>query len=359
MNQYGREGSRYKRMVIQEPEEQNRVKELEERVQLLEWALAQAQLERHVLESVVAVADKELKMDLKKLSDPSHQPCAHGQPAGRAKVHADGAQWYFGISRQAHYQLQWRQAQRTARPRPSWRPSRRFAIGIAAWGRASSGKSCLTLWRSKASTSVGPALALLRQRNLLVPRVRRPHRTTWAGLWRCDNLLAAKVVTAPNQAWVSDITYILTDVGFRYLVLTTDVFPAASWALTLSDSLTVDGLTRAPDMALAQVPGRPNGLIFHSDHGTQYTCHAFRQQLAHHHIRSSMGEVGNAYDNALAERINGILKLEYGLDGCFLSHQQALRAIRQAVYLYNVERPHLALNYQKPEQLYHHYIRFL
>ncbi|MEZ4681852.1 MAG: transposase [Caldilineaceae bacterium] len=65
INQYGREGSRYKRMVIQEPEEQNRVKELEERVQLLEWALAQAQLERHVLESVVAVADKELKMDLK------------------------------------------------------------------------------------------------------------------------------------------------------------------------------------------------------------------------------------------------------------------------------------------------------
>ncbi|MEZ4615455.1 MAG: transposase [Caldilineaceae bacterium] len=70
INQYGREGSRYKRMVIQEPEEQNRVKELEERVQLLEWALAQAQLERHVLESVVAVADKELKMDLKKTFGP-------------------------------------------------------------------------------------------------------------------------------------------------------------------------------------------------------------------------------------------------------------------------------------------------
>ncbi|MEZ4682425.1 MAG: IS3 family transposase [Caldilineaceae bacterium] len=209
-------------------------------------------------------------------------------------------------------------------------------------------------------TSVGTgSFVLLRQRNLLVPRVRRPHRTTWAGLWRCDNLLAAKVVTAPNQAWVSDITYILTDVGFRYLVLITDVFSRRIMGFDLSDSLTVDGLTRALDMALAQVPGAANGLIFHSDHGTQCTCHAFRQQLAHHHIRSSMGEVGNAYDNALAERINGILKLEYGLDGCFLSHQQALRCfIKQAVYLYNVERPHLALNYQKPEQLYHHYIRF-
>ncbi|MEZ4674451.1 MAG: hypothetical protein R2932_09425 [Caldilineaceae bacterium] len=64
-------------------------------------------------------------------------------------------------------------------------------------------------------------------------------------LWRCDNLLAAKVVTAPNQAWVSDITYILTDVGFRYLVLITDVFSRRIMGFDLSDSLTVDGLTRA------------------------------------------------------------------------------------------------------------------
>lgn len=70
VNQYGREGSRYKLMVIQKPEEQNRVKELEVRVQLLESALAQVQLEKHVLESVVAVADKELKVDLKKTFGP-------------------------------------------------------------------------------------------------------------------------------------------------------------------------------------------------------------------------------------------------------------------------------------------------
>ncbi|MEZ4681875.1 MAG: IS3 family transposase [Caldilineaceae bacterium] len=266
---------------------------------------------------------------------------------------------YFGISRQAHYQLQWRQAQRTAE-------AETIVAAVQTIRHRHRRMGTRKLWKELPNTLAEQGIhigrdrlfALLRQRNLLVPRVRRPHRTTWAGLWRCDNLLAAKVVTAPNQAWVSDITYILTDVGFRYLVLITDVFSRRIMGFDLSDSLTVDGLTRALDMALAQVPGRPNGLIFHSDHGTQYTCHAFRQQLAHHHIRSSMGEVGNAYDNALAERINGILKLEYGLDGCFLSHQQALRAIRQAVYLYNVERPHLALNYQKPEQLYHHYIRF-
>ena len=66
VRQYGREGSRYKLMIIQKPEEQNRVKELEARVRLLESVLAQVQLEKHMLESVVAVADKELKVDLKK-----------------------------------------------------------------------------------------------------------------------------------------------------------------------------------------------------------------------------------------------------------------------------------------------------
>lgn len=199
---------------------------------------------------------------------------------------------------------------------------------------------------------------LLRAHNLLLPPVRRSYRTTWAGTWRCDNLLAAMAVTAPNQAWVSDITYIATEAGFRYLVLITDVFSRRIMGFDLSDSLAVDGLSRALDMALAQVPALPPGLVFHSDHGIQYTCYAFRQQLARQLIRSSMGEVGNCYDNALAERMNGILKLEYGLDGCFPSHRQALRAVQQAVYLYNVERPHLALNYLKPDQVYHQHIRF-
>ena len=199
---------------------------------------------------------------------------------------------------------------------------------------------------------------LLRTRNLLLTPVRRSYRTTWAGTWRCDNLLAAMAVTAPNQAWVSDITYLATEEGFRYLVLITDVFSRRIMGFDLSDSLAVEGLSRALDMALAQVPTLPPGLVFHSDHGIQYTCHAFRHQLAQRQIRSSMGDVGNCYDNALAERLNGILKLEYGLDGCFVSHRHALRAVQQAVYLYNVERPHLALNYQKPDHVYHQHLRF-
>ena len=69
-------------------------------------------------------------------------------------------------------------------------------------------------------------------------------------------------------------------------------------------------------------------------------------------IRSSMGEVGNCYENALAERVNGILKGEYGLDDLFIDKEHAQKAVREAVWLYNYERPHLALNYGKPAEIY-------
>ena len=120
----------------------------------------------------------------------------------------------------------------------------------------------------------------------------------------------------------------------------------------LCPTLAVEGALRALQMALHQAGTPVKGLIHHSDHGVQYTCHAYRQKLQAHGLRSSMGAVGNAYDNALAERVNGILKQEYRLDARFVSPAQAQRAVQQAIWLYNYERPHLALKYQKPHQVY-------
>ncbi len=200
--------------------------------------------------------------------------------------------------------------------------------------------------------------ALLGRHALLVPPLRRGYRTTWPGTWRCPNLLADAVVVRPNQAWVSDITYLATEEGFRYLVLITDVFSRRIMGYDLSASLSVEGLSRALVMAVRQVKTLAPGLIFHSDHGSQYTAQAIRDQLAQHQIRSSMGEVGNCYDNALAERINGILKIEYGLDQLFVAQALAQRAVQQAVFLYNYKRPHLALNYQKPAHFYDQHLRF-
>lgn len=105
-------------------------------------------------------------------------------------------------------------------------------------------------------------------------------------------------------------------------------------------------------MALSQAGGPVKELIHHSDHGVQYTCRPYRQRLCHHGIRSSMGKVGHPYDNALAERVNGILKQEYGLQARFVTLAQARRAVHQAIWLYNHERPHLSLHYQKPHEVF-------
>jgi putative transposase len=193
---------------------------------------------------------------------------------------------------------------------------------------------------------------LLRRHGLLLYPPRRGRRTTWPGKWRCRNLLAEATITRPNQAWVSDITYVETEQGYRYLSLVTDVYSRRIMGYDLSDSLAVEGTLRALNQALRQAKGRVQGLIHHSDHGIQYTCHAFRKRLKKFGIRQSMGEVGNCYDNAMAERVNGILKIEYGLEHLFASTRQAKRAVREAVWLYNTERPHMALSYQIPHYVY-------
>ncbi len=86
--------------------------------------------------------------------------------------------------------------------------------------------------------------------------------------------------------------------------------------------------------------------------GVQYTAWPYRNRLQKMAMLSSMGEVGNCYENALAERVNGILKCEYGLDDLFIDREHAQKAVQEAVWLYNYERPHLALNYGKPAEIY-------
>lgn len=194
--------------------------------------------------------------------------------------------------------------------------------------------------------------ALLRRHDLLVSPKKRRTKTTRSGLWRCPNLLPELSVTGPCQLWVGDITYLTLESGFAYLALLTDAFSRFIVGFDLSLSLAVEGCLRALNHALPQLPGSLAGLVHHSDHGVQYTAHAYRDRLAEHHIRSSMGEVGNCYENALAERMNGILKLEYGLDDPFVDLEQMTASTSQAIALYNYDRPHLALDYRVPADVH-------
>jgi transposase InsO family protein len=194
---------------------------------------------------------------------------------------------------------------------------------------------------------------LLRARSMLVPVRRSRHRTTRPGLWRCANLLAGLEVVQVHQVWVADITYLTSEQGFIYLALVTDAFSRFIVGYDLSTSLAVEGCQRALDQAICQAaPDSLQGLIHHSDHGVQYTAWPYYDRLQAAGIRSSMGQVGNCYDNALAERVIGTLKGEYALDDLFVNFQHAFTAVHQAVWLYNYKRPHLALAYRKPAEVH-------
>lgn len=260
---------------------------------------------------------------------------------------------WLGISRQAYYQHQRRRVTKQELEKAVCEQVRKIRQRHAYMGTRKLWQK-LHPWLAAEGYKVGRdrLFEILRKHDLLVKRRRRRQRTTWAGHWRCLNLLAEKTVTGPNQAWVSDITYVETEQGFAYLSLVTDLYSRRIMGFDLSDSLAVEGALRAFKMACRGTQGSLAGLIHHSDHGVQYTCHAYRNALVKQKMRSSMGEVGNCYDNAVAERINGILKLEYGLDSRFASIRQARRAVREAQWLYNHERPHLSLNYQNPHQVY-------
>lgn len=263
--------------------------------------------------------------------------------------------WYE-ISRQAHYQMKWRQQQQQDEASEVLGLVRQMRQKHKRMGGRKLYHELQPVW-VKRDIQMGRDrfFDLLRDHDLLLKPKKRAYRTTWAGSWRCENLLAETVITRPNQAWVCDLTYIATEAGFVYLALVTDLYSRRIMGYDLSRSLCLEGATRAVQMAIAQAGQPLAGLIHHSDHGVQYTSRPYRDLLAQHHILSSMGEVGNCYDNAVAERVNGILKLEYGLDDTFVDFAQAHLAVEQAVWLYNHERPHLALDYQKPFYVYVNY----
>ena len=198
----------------------------------------------------------------------------------------------------------------------------------------------------------------LRTHNLLV-RPRRQYAVTTQSSHRFriyDNLLLNKNLSHCHEAWVSDITYLRTDKGFCYLALVTDGWSRKIIGFDVSDSLELSGCLRALRSALKQLPANHH-LIHHSDRGLQYCSNTYTDLLKANNIQISMAEKGNCYQNAIAERVNGILKNEFYLDKKFIDVSQAKRATREAIHLYNSYRPHLKLKFQTPDFVHYNYIK--
>jgi putative transposase len=194
---------------------------------------------------------------------------------------------------------------------------------------------------------------ILRENNLLV-RVRRSYRRTTNSLHRFrkySNLIKEMAVTKPNQVFVSDITYLDTLEGFCYLALVTDLYSRKIVGWDVSESLSIEGCQRALRMALKEVIA-PEKLIHHSDRGFQYCNPRYVQILESLKSHISMTEECHVYENAVAERVNGILKNEFLLGDKLqsLAHAQALTA--QSVATYNQQRLHSSIGFRTPQEQY-------
>lgn len=192
---------------------------------------------------------------------------------------------------------------------------------------------------------------VLRSNNLLVKRKKNTYKTTnsYHRFYKYNNLIKDIQITKPNQVWVSDITYIRTVNGFSYLALITDLFSRKIIGFDLSDSLELTGCLRALKMALKT---KPTNLIHHSDRGIQYCSKYYVNQLEKNNVKISMTEENHCYENAVAERVNGILKDEFFLDQTFASTKHAKIATENAISIYNNKRLHLSLNYKTPDKVF-------
>jgi transposase InsO family protein len=193
---------------------------------------------------------------------------------------------------------------------------------------------------------------LLRAADLLVGPLPREWMSTTSSQHRLPvypNLVIGLAVSAPNQVWVVDLTYVRTREGFLFLALVTDKGSRKIVGYHCAETLETGGCVRALRMALAELPEglRP---IHHSDRGTQYCSHEYGRVLAERELPISMTEKNHCAENALAERMNGILKGEYGLGARLENKEQGRRAVDQAVQTYNHRRPHTALGLRTPQQ---------
>lgn len=165
------------------------------------------------------------------------------------------------------------------------------------------------------------------------------------------NLIKRRAVTGRNQVWVADITYIRTREGFMYLGLITDKWSRKIVGFHLGETLEVGESLKALAMALKGLKGGEKP-IHHSDRGSQYASHAYVKLVTEAGLRMSMTEKNHSAENALAERVNGILKQEYWMDANFEDKAEARKSAVQGVNLYNNRRPHTALGFKTPEQVH-------
>lgn len=194
---------------------------------------------------------------------------------------------------------------------------------------------------------------ILKEEDLLVARKKRYAKTTDSKHWlrKYPDLAKGIVLERPEQLWVADITYLCVSEGFSYLHLITDAYSKMIMGYHVSETLAATSTIKALEQALKK-RNYAEELVHHSDRGLQYCSTLYTRLLNQKGVQISMTEDGSPYDNAVAERVNGILKNEFGLDDIFNTNDEAIKQVTEAIDIYNKQRPHTSNNMLTPEAMH-------
>ncbi len=195
---------------------------------------------------------------------------------------------------------------------------------------------------------------ILKANNLLIKPKKKYHITTDSHhrFRKHKNLINCIDINRPESVWVSDITYIGTRKHPCYLALITDAYSKKIMGYNVSESLNVAGSIKALKMALRNRKHTESPLIHHSDRGLQYCSFAYQNLIAKNNIKPSMTEKYDPYENAIAERVNGILKQEFNINIEINNLEIKTKLVKNAIRIYNNLRPHLSNYMMTPEQMH-------
>lgn len=328
-----------------------RIRELEQRIKRLE-------AEKLILNTAIDVADDLYKTNIRKKFLPLVQQSS-GNVKGEDSVTAGSEEQQpiantLGYSRQAFYKRKHGCTSRESAPKAL---TRRLVDEQR--------KLMPRLGTRKLYYLITPQLQLagikcgrdklfdwLREDGLLIKPPKRYIQTTHSKhhFRKYDNIARDMLVTAPEQLWVSDITYVRSTEGWMYLSLITDAFSRKIVDYSIADNMEAATVGNALRMALAGRIDKDACPVHHSDRGIQYCSKEYTELALSNGLILSMTLNGDPYENALAERMNRTLKDEFGLGLTLPDKKVAIPLAQQAIDLYNNRRPHLALGMKTPQQ---------
>ncbi|CAN5387590.1 IS3 family transposase [soil metagenome] len=263
---------------------------------------------------------------------------------------------WFGITRQAYYQNNWEGVATTLEEELVIQQVKQIRCNHKRMGTRKLYEMLQPFMQEHAIKMGRDVLFnLLSANHLLVRRRKRRIKTTNSYHWlrKYPNLIRGFVPTAINQLWVSDITYWKLEENPVYISFITDAYSRKIVGYQVADTMEAIESVRALDMALSSLgEERPLDLIHHSDRGIQYCSQSYIKLLKENAIQISMTENGDPLENAIAERVNGIIKDEYLDNYQITTLGQAKELLKAVIELYNTERPHMSISNFTPNQIH-------